>query len=624
VIIVTACGIFWRSTLGMGTSLLFCLRLAIAAQQIQSSPQTHPPQSSAPLAEAQSSLVRGNADEAIRILSGYVQSHPQDSAARIMLGQAYASLGQNDRAEEELHTVLQIAPDNYVALAALGELYERGGQPEKAEPILAHAARVSHGAPQIRMEWAVVLAQLHKYKEAQTALAGLSPPSDAEERVGFHRLKASVSLGLGNPQAAASEVEKALALKPMDAGLTMAAAAAELQSENWLRAESLAEPLFSRTRDARVGLVLLEAQLGMHADFHQTLELLRSTQLTSAEELAFRQRLAEVLISHGEYSESLEDLKGAAELDPHRADLQFNLALAEFRASRPDDALESAAKCKALGDSADLEDLLGDIQESRGDNLAAARSYQAAVALAPNEEKYRLSLAVELIRHNSFEAAKVVLKQAEELQPKSWRIQLALGMVEYFAGTDEEATRLLLHAAELAREPETALKYLGDLQIDRASAPDPAVVAKLCGYSDRRPNDGRMQFYCGALLFRRDYAKGDKAHAGEILRRLRASAGLLPKEASPHCQMDRAYRWLERWPEALSESETCARLDPDSAVAHYRLAQIYKHVGRPEQWQREMKLYEAASRRVADENARRDATMKTFLYTIRKETPDHK
>ena len=166
--------------------------------------------------------------------------------------------------------------------------------------------------------------------------------------------------------------------------------------------------------------------------------------------------------------------------------------------------------------------MLGDIQEARGDNLAAVQSYQAAVTLAPNEEKYRLSLAVELIRHNSFEAAKAVLKQAEELQPKSWRIQLALGMVEYFAGTDEEATRFLLRAAEFAPEPQTALKYLGDIQMDRASAPDPAALARLCGYSDRQPKDGHMQFYCGALLFRRDYASGDKTRVEEILKRLRA------------------------------------------------------------------------------------------------------
>ncbi len=36
-----------------------------------------------------------------------------------------------------------------------------------------------------------------------------------------------------------------------------------------------------------------------------------------------------------------------------------------------------------------------------------------------------------------------------------------------------------------------------------------------------------------------------------------------------------------------------------------------------------MSLYETAAKRVADENARRDETMKTFLYSIQKETPNH-
>ena len=275
--------------------------------------------------------------------------------------------------------------------------------------------------------------------------------------------------------------------------------------------------------------------------------------------------------------------------------------------------------------SAELEDLLGDIQESRGDNLAAVKSYQAAVALAPNEEKYRLSLAVELIRHDSFEPARVALKQAEKLQPESWRIQLALGMVEHFGGTDDAATKYLLRAVELAPQPEEALQYLGDIQMDRASAPAPAAVAKLCQYSDGHPKNGHMAYYCGAVLFRRDYVTGDKTHAAEILRRLYASIALLPKDdAAPHCQLGKAYRWLERWPEALGESEVCARLDPESADAHYRLAQIYERMKQPEKQQKEIKLYEAASTRVANENARHEATMKTFLYTMQKEVPDHR
>ena len=619
---VKKCGGFRRFALGAGALLLFSFTLTPGAQQNRASSQAHLPQVSEALAEAQSSLEHGNADEAIRILSSYLQTRPEDSAARTLLAQAYASIGQNERAEEELHGVLQSAPNDSIALAALGGIYEREGQPEKAEPLLANAAKINRDDPRIRMEWAVVLVHLHKYAEAQNALAGLSPPSERNERITFHRLQASVALGLGNAATAASEMEKALALEPANHGLALATATAELQSKNWQRAASLAEPLFSETHNLQAGLVSLEAELDMHSDFHQTLELLRATQLASSKELELHQRVAELLISHEKYSESIEELSRAANLDPERADLEFDLALAQFRAGRLDDAAASAEKCKELGDNADLEDLIGDIQEGRGDNLAAVKGYQAAVELAPNEEKYRLSLAVELIRHSSFEPAKVVLKQGEELQPESWRIQLALGMVEHFGGTDEDATKYLLRAAELAPEPQVALRYLGDIQLDRAP-PDPAAVAKLCEYSDSQPKDGDIQYYCGAVLFRRDYVTGNKTHAAEILRRLHASVALLPKDdAAPHCQLGKAYRWLERWPEALRESEICSRMDPGSAEAHYRLAQIYEHEGQPEKQRKEIKLYEAASTRLADENARRQATMKAFLYTMQKEAPD--
>ena len=579
-------------------------------------------QSSEPLAEAESALAHGDPASAIQALSAYLQSHPKDTSAMLMLGQAYASAGQDAQAEEEFQAVLKAAPGNYIALAALAELDARAGQLEKAEPLMARAAKLSHGNPQIRTEWAVILARLHKYKEAQSALAGLPPPTDPAQLIEFHRLKASVALGLGSNAAAASEMEKALALQPDDPRLITATAMAQIQAGHWQRAQSLSEPLFSRTQDPGIGLVLLEAQLGMHSDFRPTLDSLRSAKLSPPDELAFRQRLAEILIAHGEYGESITELRRAAELDPQRPDLLFNLALAQFRAGRLDEALASAESCKALGDGAEIEDLLGDIEEARGDNLAAARSYQTAVALAPNQEKYRLSLAVEFIRHKNFDAARLVLKQAGELFPKSWRIQLAQGMVEYFAGSDVEASRILVHAAELAPEPEVALNYVGDIQMDRASAPDPAAIAQLCGYADHHPANGRMQYYCGALQFRRDYASGDKSQADEILRRLLAAVRLLPKDAPPHCELGRTYRWMDRWQEALRESETCVRLDPDSAQSHYHLAQIYQHLGQKERSLQEMKLYEAASKLLADENARRDQTMKTFLLTIQKGTPD--
>jgi Tfp pilus assembly protein PilF len=122
------------------------------------------------------------------------------------------------------------------------------------------------------------------------------------------------------------------------------------------------------------------------------------------------------------------------------------------------------------------------------------------------------------------------------------------------------------------------------------------------------------------LQFRRDYGSGDKTHANEIVRRLRLAANRETRDPAPHCQLSKVYRWLDEWPEARTESESCVRMDPNSADGHYRMAQIYQHLGESERSRQEMALYKAASQRMAEENLRRDQTMKTFLYTIQKQT----
>lgn len=576
-----------------------------------------------PLRAAQSALAEGHPTQAVTILLQYLQVHPDDSRARTVLGQAYAMAGQPEQAEQELKTVVAGEPGNYVALAALGEIYDQEGQPQKAEPLLAKAVKASQGNPQIQMEWATILARLHEYQKAQAALNGVALPPSREQQIKFHRLQASVALGLGNAVGAAAEMEKALAAQPGDSRLILATAAAQLQAANWKRATELANSLYSKTHDSTAGLILLEAQLGANVDPAPTLESLRTGTRNNPEELELRLRLAELLVSHAKFAQSVEDFQRAVELEPNRADLFFNLALAQFKAARLDDALSSARKSKELSDSADVEDLLGDIEEARGDNLAAVKSYQSAVAFAPDEEKYRLSLALEFLRHKTFDPAKVVLEQAREAHPNSWRIPFTLGMLQYFEGKEEDATPILLQAADLSPEPSVVLKYVGDIQMDRAAGPDAEVVLRLCQYADLHPKDATMQYYCGALLFRRDYAAENKTNMPDILRRLNAAATHLPKDPSPHCQLGRAYRWLEQWHKTLQESEICVRLDPDSAQAHYRLAQIYHHEGDEARAKQEMSLYEEDSKRVADENARRDETIKTFLYTIQGETPDH-
>ena len=612
--------------MGQGCKLLLlsCVLLYAATgifglHLVQPSPRQKQPTST--FAQARAALVSGNPEEAIRLLSSHVRNHPQDLAARLLLGQAYLATGQDGQAEEQYENILHASPENYSALAGLGEIYERAGDSTRAEPLLARAAERSQGDAHIRTAWAAVLARQHRYADASRALNGVSAPTSVDEGIAFYRLKAAVSLGLGKPDPAASEMEKALALAPAQVGLQMAALAAELQAGHWKRAEALANPLFVRTHDANVGLMLLEAQLGSEDDILPTLEALRATELPAEQETRLRERMAELLIAHEHFREGAEELQRALELQPSRSDLKFNLALAQFKDGKLEEAWATAEALQKNADSAELEDLIGDIQEARGDNLASVHSYEAAVALAPSEEKYRVSLALELMRHKSFEPARVVLQQAEELHPDSWRIQFALGITEYFSGSLQNAIKTLLNSAAISPNPEAVLATIGQIEIDETGAPDEAALRGICDYSGAHPNATKIQFYCAAVRFHRDYTAHETARAEEIVRDLNLSVKALPREAAPHCQLGKAYRWVQRWQDSLRESEICARLEPNSPDAHYRLAQIYQHLGQEQRSQQEMKLYEEASSRVADENARRDETIKTFLYSIQNTRP---
>lgn len=597
---------------------LVLLLLMVAASSVLCA--ANPPQESRSpvLGQAESLLASNRPQQAVDVLKAHLQGHPGDLPARLLLADALFFAGRADLAEEQYRQILKSRPNYYLAFAGLGEMYLRMNRPEDAEPMLAKAVKLSNSEPELKIEWAEALARLHRFQEASAALGGVPLPQSKSARISFFRLKAAVAEGLGEHAMAATWMERALALDPEDTSLQLGTAAAELQAGNWSKAAGLAQPVFSRTQNPGAGLLLLQAQLLGHENPSQTLASLRSLSLSKEQDLSLRQRIAELLISQGLFAEAVPDMSAAVEMEPTRPDLLFNLALAQFKAGQPKDALASAERSKSLKDSAETEQLIADIQESQGNNLAAVKSYQAAVELAPGDEKYQLALAMEFIVHSNFEPAKLVLEEAAQTHPKSWRIQLALGMVEYFHGTKQEASKILLHAAELAPAPEIVLGYLAEVELAEVSVPDPAAVARICDFANKHSGAARHEMYCATLQFRTDYALRDKSRVTGIARRLELASKALPEEAQPHCELGKLYRWTEEWVLALRESEVCVKMDPSSAEAHYRLAQIYQHKGDSESAEREMNLYQKAADRVADANAKREQSVKTFVYSIQK------
>ena len=534
--------------------------------------------------------------------------------------QPAGAMDRNPQQEHELRNLqarIKAHPDDVQALMSLGSLYIAAGKLTEAEPWLARAAKLDPKSSAIRLNWAALLARLHRYQEAESALRGVSMPVEPARRIGFWRIKASIALALGDAAASARDMEAALDLAPQNFNLLLGTGLTEIQAKEWSKAIRHLAPVFEATHDPHAGLGLLQAQTQAHQDVSQTLAQLDALSVPPNEDVPFRVQIGGLLASAGMPSQAAAEFERAVQESPPRAELLYDLALAQFNAGQADAALASAQRARATADSADIESALGDIEEKRGDSLAAVHSYQAAVRLDPDSEQYRMALGLELLQHQTYKAALAVFQNAVQRFPSSARMHIALGITDYLLEDYNGAAKDLMAAGSAGNGGAFAYQYLGETQLEQPGSPAPAAVAQLCRYSSAHPQDGKLMAYCGALMARVDHDRGKPAPAPHAMRRLQAATQLVPNDPVARCELGKAYEERKQWTAAEENLEACARLTPDSPEVHYRLARVCAALKDQACAQHEVKLHDAAVQKVVSANAGRDRTLRKFLYTLK-------
>ncbi len=317
--------------------------------------------------------------------------------------------------------------------------------------------------------------------------------------------------------------------------------------------------------------------------------------------IAFHRLKAAVASGLGDAAAAANEMRAALALAPADAGLQTATAAAELQAGRLDEALAHAA---AGSNTPVGQALLGDIQEKRGQYVEAVKAYQAAVALAPAQEQYRVALALELVQHYTFEPAIAVLEQAAPLFPKSARIRTLLGVAQFAAGRYDDAETALTDAIGLDPDLEPVYAYLAQAALEAPSAPPDRTLKALCA---------RDAIVCSALKSRAARAMGDSTLQAQAVAELKRAPA---DSAVARCELGRVFQAAAQWTEARAELESCVRLDP-SAQNHYRLGLVYNRLGLVDLAQQQMQLRQAAEERKAGETARRQNAVQTFQYFIK-------
>ena len=347
---------------------------------------------------------------------------------------------------------------------------------------------------------------------------------------------------------------------------------------------------------------------------------LAEVQLRKALELnpgdyAANHELAEFYIQSGKIADALPFLEAAQKADPSSYDNGYNLAQAYFLTGRLQEARPVVESLIRKDSTAELHNLLAQIDEKDGKFLDAANEYETAAHLDPSEQNL-FDWGSELLLHRTYEPAIEIFQLGSQRYPKSPRLFIGLGMSLYSRGKYDDAVKALVEAADL--DPADARCYLF---LSRAYDASPTqaeeVIQRFRRYSELQPKNGLAQFYYAMSLW-----KGKRAEAAAV--DLQGIESLLQKaialdESLPeaHLQLGNLYADQHEWEKSIPQYLRALQLDANLPDAHYRLGQDYVHTGKKDEAQAEFAIYQKQRAEHLAEEDKERAEVQQFVYNAK-------
>jgi tetratricopeptide (TPR) repeat protein len=436
-----------------------------------------------------------------------------------------------------------------------------------------------------KFQAAVAQYEAGHYPEAATQLEALLP--QAPESFELHELLGLVYSAQSQDAKANPHLQKASRLKPTDAAAHTNLAASYMR----LGKPTQAESEFKKAAD------------------------LEPTSFDA------NHNLGEAYIRSNKIPEAIPYLLRAQQSNPTNYDNGYDLALAYIVTNHLQDARTLIATLLQQKPSAELHNLLGQVEEKDNQFVAAANEYETAAHLDPSESNL-FDWGSELLVHRTLEPAIEVFQQARDRYPTSTRLLIGLGMALYSRGNYDDAVKALLKAADLAPNDPRCYLFLS-----RAydSSPNQAeeVIDHFRRFAKLQPTNARAQYYLAMSLWKGKRAQDPSVDLSQVEGLLKKSTNLDPKLADAHLQLGNLYFDRASYPSAIPQYNQALALNADLADAHYRLGQAYVRTGNKTEAQQHLEIYQRLRAQHLNDLDRQRAEIRQFVYSA-KDTPTGK
>jgi tetratricopeptide (TPR) repeat protein len=323
--------------------------------------------------------------------------------------------------------------------------------------------------------------------------------------------------------------------------------------------------------------------------------------------------LGEIYVKLGKLTEAIPFLEQAQQTKPASYDNGYDLALAYLLTNHPYPARQLIRALVKRQDTAELHNLLGQIEEKQGNFVVAANEFETAAHKDPSESNL-FDWASELLLHRTLEPAIEVFRNGSERYPSSTRLAIGLGIAYYARGIYDEAVKSLLRAADLNPSDPRCYFFLSKAYDSSPSQAD-EVIQRFRRFSELQPNDARAQYYYAISLWKGKRSRDPAVDFTQIEALLRKALALDPNLSEAHFQLGNLLSDQSRYAEAIPEYR--AALDGNSSIpdTHYRLGQAYVRTGQKDKAQAQFGLYQKQrTQHLADLDKQR-GEIRQFVYS---------
>jgi tetratricopeptide (TPR) repeat protein len=325
--------------------------------------------------------------------------------------------------------------------------------------------------------------------------------------------------------------------------------------------------------------------------------------------------LAEYYIHAGQVAKAIPFLDRAQHIDPSSYDNGYDLSLAYLLTGKIPEARKQVQDLLTRKNTAELHNLLAEIQEKSGEFVAAAKEYETAAHMEPSEDNL-FDWGSELLLHETLAPAIEVFQQASARYPHSPRLLIGLGMALYTRGNYDEAVKALLQAADLSPSDPRAYLFLSKAY-DRSPDQVKDVIERFHKFAELQPRNGQAQYYYAMSLWKGKRAQDPDLDLTQIQSLLKKSVTLDPKLAEAHLQLGNIYSDQNKHADAIPEYLTALKLNPDLADGYYRLGQAYVRTGEKDRAQEQFQIYQKVRTEHMADLDRQRAEVRQFVYSAK-------